>query len=494
MDLPEDVYKGNGRIKHELIDISVGPLLSVKLMSFQSKLKSENNDGTKVGDNDHFELHVYRNCALIGGEPVQIIKIDDIMQRDASSEDYNVQAREQLFLDFLNGDGDTSSYPTHYATIKLVQQMYRSLVEDKKIECSFTPYELPKEKGMLIVDSEGTLKKNGVLLKGIVSEIVTLDKNNVVPVLATGLPLYIAKAIGSKFNAKYIISAGGAQIYDVGARQTIYYKAISSQAIHYIINNKPKFIDLAITCKSNNYVTNINETVSEIIRYVPETEMDSLPDICHIRFRIHQFNARDNFEEVISMTLKEGEALVNGSILNKDEIELYQRILEDYKLDKSKFYDLYKVVQTFVLKKFKIKMLQELEGVIHLHNESSNFNNFNSDDEITWFTVVDQEISKGNAIGILKDYLCFNSGEKVLAIGNANNDFSMLEVADISIFIGNKCSLKNCFTIDQNYLTDLLKFINLQIAQKSTLGDIKLILEKSCNSQMHIFAATLKNR
>lgn len=493
MDLPEDVYKGNGRIKHELIDIAVGPLLSVKLLSFQSKLNSENNEGTEVGDNDHFEIHVYRNCALIGGEPVQVIKIDELMQRDASSEDFNVQAREQLFLDFLNGDGEKSSYPTHYATMKLVYQMYRSLVEGKQVECSFTPYELPAEKGLLIIDSEGTIKKNGNLLKGTVSEIAALDKNNVLPVLATGLPLYIAKMIGSRFNAKYIISAGGAQIYDVEACQTLYYKAISSRAIRYIMENKPRFVDLAITCKSANYVTNINESVSEIVKYIPEKKIDTLTDICHIRFRIHQFTARDNWEEVVATTLKEGEALVNEGVLNKDELERYQRALEDYRLDKSKFYDLYKVIQTFVLKNFKIKMLQQLEQVIHLHNESSNFNNFNSDDEITWFTVVDHEISKGSAIGVLKDYLCFNRGEKVIAIGNAYNDLSMLEVADIPIFVGNKCPLKNCFTIKQDHLTDLLKSINLQLAKKSGLGDIKSVLEKSCSSRKHISGVMLKN-
>lgn len=494
MDLPEDVYKGNGRIKHEFIDIAVGPLLSVKLMSFQSKLKSENNDGTKIGDNDHFEIHVYRNSALIGGEPVRIIKIDDIIQKDSECEDYNIQAREQLFLDFLNGDGRRSNYLTHYATMKLISQMYRSLAEDKKTSCRFKPYELPREKGLLIADSEGTVKKNGDLLPGVVNEIERLRENNIIPVLATGLPLYIAKAIGAKIDAKYVIAAGGAQIYDAEARKTLYYRALDKYAVDYIMSNKPKFADLAITCKDANYTTNINEAVSEIVKYVPENKIDSLTDICHIRFRIHQLNARDNMEEALSLTLKEARSLSYGGGVRANDIALCRRALADYESDKFGFLELYKVVQTVALNRFKTKMLLDLKGVINLHNESSNFEKFDSDDEITWFTIVNGDVGKGEAVGILKDYLCLERGEKVIAVGNAYNDLSMMEIADMPIYLGDDCSVEKCLVIKQDELSGFLKRINLILASNGGMKGVSAFFEKSRASKNAFFDLTSGSR
>ncbi|MCC9871312.1 hypothetical protein HK153_00020, partial [Streptococcus agalactiae] len=71
---PKDTYKGNGRIRHEYVEIDVGPLLNVKIMSFQSKEISEEKEMiNSIGSLDHFEIDVFRNDKLIGGKPFERI-------------------------------------------------------------------------------------------------------------------------------------------------------------------------------------------------------------------------------------------------------------------------------------------------------------------------------------------------------------------------------------------------------------------------------------
>ncbi|HEU5270661.1 MAG TPA: Gfo/Idh/MocA family oxidoreductase [Jatrophihabitans sp.] len=59
-----DLYKGNGRVKHEHHNFVLGPFMSVQVHSYQSRADHEVNDEREFGrgGNNHIEVHVYRNA------------------------------------------------------------------------------------------------------------------------------------------------------------------------------------------------------------------------------------------------------------------------------------------------------------------------------------------------------------------------------------------------------------------------------------------------
>ena len=70
-NLPQDIYKGNGRVRHETLNIEVGPLMNIQIHSYQDYENSEKERiiNNNVGSIDHFEIYIFRNCKLIGGKP-----------------------------------------------------------------------------------------------------------------------------------------------------------------------------------------------------------------------------------------------------------------------------------------------------------------------------------------------------------------------------------------------------------------------------------------
>ena len=59
-----DLYKGNGRIKHEYHSFKVGPFIAVQVHSYQSRSKHDvlTGDERRAGGNDSMAVHVYRNA------------------------------------------------------------------------------------------------------------------------------------------------------------------------------------------------------------------------------------------------------------------------------------------------------------------------------------------------------------------------------------------------------------------------------------------------
>jgi hypothetical protein len=134
LELPFDTYKGNGRIKHNFIEINLGPLVSIKIISFQAKLKKEGFDGIELGDNDHFEIQIYRNTELIGGELITVYNAADFTNKNNDFIGYNEVYRENLFLDFLNNQKGKSDLLTHYKSMLLTKYIYDSIQENKEVE------------------------------------------------------------------------------------------------------------------------------------------------------------------------------------------------------------------------------------------------------------------------------------------------------------------------------------------------------------------------
>ena len=129
-DLPEDTYKSNGRIRHEMLNITVGPLLNIKVLSFQSTQISEGaiND-TRIGGLDHFDILIFRNSDIIGGKPFEKIQLDELEDLNVNYIGQNEQARFKILNEFFKTGKSFASIETHKESIYVLSRIYQSMSE-----------------------------------------------------------------------------------------------------------------------------------------------------------------------------------------------------------------------------------------------------------------------------------------------------------------------------------------------------------------------------
>ena len=152
--LPEDTYKGNGRVRHEHINLHIGPLMNIQVHSYQAyEIKERNNSDIcheAAGGLEHFDIHVYRNVELIGGKPYELIKGCDILGGDLIKDNdfigFNESARDKCLLQFLDGVNNISTLDKQSFTIDLVTGIYRSLARKRANQNPYIKFNLNKNK------------------------------------------------------------------------------------------------------------------------------------------------------------------------------------------------------------------------------------------------------------------------------------------------------------------------------------------------------------
>lgn len=156
---PADVYKGNGRVRHERINLQVGNILNIQVHSYQSheskkapdsviegsQLKSEITEAGP-GHDAHFDIHIYRNSGIIGGKAYEKFAIGNEQlkrhQDDSSYLGHNERAREKVFLDFLNRRAGDSAFSTHKLTNLLLAKIYRCMAQAHNHQVPYTTFEI----------------------------------------------------------------------------------------------------------------------------------------------------------------------------------------------------------------------------------------------------------------------------------------------------------------------------------------------------------------
>lgn len=103
-----DLYKGNGRLKHEQHTIQQGALQTIQIHSFQaqSNFAEDYNDDYKIGGVNHFDVHIFRNTGIIGGPAYEKVSINQLIETKPSVDilTYTVRAKVLVeFFDYLNG-------------------------------------------------------------------------------------------------------------------------------------------------------------------------------------------------------------------------------------------------------------------------------------------------------------------------------------------------------------------------------------------------------
>lgn len=140
-----DYYKNNGRIRHERINIQVGPLLNIQVHSYQSKeIKERKNviHEIETGGLEHFDIDIYRNVDLIGGKPFERIKLRDLYGKEIERSNfigYNEYSREEFIADFLSDNPTRSDLSSHKLGIEILSKA-------AKIAYNVNNKEIPIEK------------------------------------------------------------------------------------------------------------------------------------------------------------------------------------------------------------------------------------------------------------------------------------------------------------------------------------------------------------
>lgn len=133
-DLPKDTYKGNGRVRHERINIQVSHFLNIQVHSYQSAGADTGAiEPGSVGSEDHFDIYVFRNSKIVGGQDFQKISVGKEMKERHGTDAYylghNEEAREKTLLNFIQGKDDESELAEHKLTNQLLSNIYLSMAQ-----------------------------------------------------------------------------------------------------------------------------------------------------------------------------------------------------------------------------------------------------------------------------------------------------------------------------------------------------------------------------
>lgn len=141
----EDLYKGNGRIKHESYHIQQGPFQNIQIHAYQAhdKHDKDKNKEEYLGGKNHFDIYVFRNPLLTNGEAQpKVYQYSDLVEHYAGDggpaitmEWVKFRVVEE-FTDYLLGKkqkGEVSSpIEDHAIPVKMMSGIYCAHIHQQK--------------------------------------------------------------------------------------------------------------------------------------------------------------------------------------------------------------------------------------------------------------------------------------------------------------------------------------------------------------------------
>lgn len=134
-----DLYKGNGRLRHERINIQVGPLMNIQVHSYQSTEVHDEQSTNRgnFGGLEHFDIHIFRNAAMIGGKPYELVTLKSIEEAATINIGQNENARYQLLDDFFADRDSNSTIGSHIRTNILLASIAESMYKNQQVSRDF---------------------------------------------------------------------------------------------------------------------------------------------------------------------------------------------------------------------------------------------------------------------------------------------------------------------------------------------------------------------
>lgn len=136
----QDLYKGNGRIKHESYHIQQGPFQNIQVHTYQGYDKHDHQHAgheDQLGGKNHFDIYVFQN-PMIAGNAIQpqVYKISDIDDGNAIKTNSSMDMEKAKykvvndFADYLTGRKDKSAVLSqlddHVVPVQIMSGIYRS--------------------------------------------------------------------------------------------------------------------------------------------------------------------------------------------------------------------------------------------------------------------------------------------------------------------------------------------------------------------------------
>jgi len=144
-----DLYKGNGRVKHENHNIQQGPFQNIQIHSYQATDKHDEMDGVEdaLGGKNHFDIYVFRNPLIVDyrASP-KTYKLSEVFsgQDESTSSMLAMElAKHQVveeFVGYLAGRKEKSALRSqiedHIVPVQLMSGVYRShILRCGKLPC-----------------------------------------------------------------------------------------------------------------------------------------------------------------------------------------------------------------------------------------------------------------------------------------------------------------------------------------------------------------------
>lgn len=128
-DIAKDTYKGNGRLRHESINLHIGPLCNIQLHSYQSN-EIGKTELFGVGGEEHLDVYVFRNSKLIGGKDFEVFHFGEDLNKQHIVDDVylgqNELSRYLIFKQLINNEPSQVSIEKQLLTNKLLSSFYKS--------------------------------------------------------------------------------------------------------------------------------------------------------------------------------------------------------------------------------------------------------------------------------------------------------------------------------------------------------------------------------
>lgn len=248
-------------------------------------------------------------------------------------------------------------------------------------------------------DLDGTIvDKNNYIYENNFNAINDLNNHNLDFVICTGKTYPITKNICSKFNASYGIFGNGSQIINLKTGKEIYKNLLAQ-------NDVLTCIDIAKKYNLHVHIYTESNVISEELLYL-DLRNYKLQTAAKLEPAM-EFKIVDNIKKYLSC----------------NDIQICKLVISSPSSTQ------------FV----KDEILKLLNVSISTTKKFGAYKDFVINKEYEYLDIVPKNVSKGNALKILGNYLNINKDE-MLAIGDNLNDLDMVEQAGIGVAVGNAYS------------------------------------------------------
>lgn len=145
-----DLYKGNGRVKHQSYTIEQGPFQAIQIHNYQASAQHDGHETNSqdLGGKNHFDIHVFRNIDFFPEEkePVRKYTSAEIDQQYAANDTKlsNEIAKSIMIDEFVTNSFDSregqslnrmtirNSLDSYTTPVQMMTDLYKSLIKRKR--------------------------------------------------------------------------------------------------------------------------------------------------------------------------------------------------------------------------------------------------------------------------------------------------------------------------------------------------------------------------